>query len=120
MDFVATPAHPPPPPPSPLRRIPGPIQIDPSQRTIHGGYNDVSKGRHSSHGAIALRRSKNVDGQTFALSTEFWSSLQHPNILPLLGLHVSEGRTYAVSPWAENGTLSRYIQENPNVSRRSL
>ncbi|KAG8895775.1 hypothetical protein FRB99_000353 [Tulasnella sp. 403] len=114
--------------PPPPRYISGPIELDQGQVTIHGGYNDVSKGYHATLGTLVLRRSRqrfhnltsNNHSQAFAHMVELWLGLQHPNILPFLGLYVLDGDTYTVSPWAANGTVVRYIREHPGVCRRAL
>ncbi|KAG8887163.1 hypothetical protein FRB98_000419 [Tulasnella sp. 332] len=40
-----------------------------------------------------------------------WSSLAHPNTLPFLGLEEISNETYLVSPWMENGDLSKFCVE---------
>lgn len=41
-----------------------------------------------------------------------WLDLEHDNVLPLLGTTMNFGRFPAmVCPWAENGTLTSYLQD---------
>ncbi|CAE6473375.1 unnamed protein product [Rhizoctonia solani] len=52
-----------------------------------------------------------------------WLQLDHhPNILPLLGLAIFNGRLSMVSPWMSNGNLSAYLRkhENSNADRITL
>ena len=49
-----------------------------------------------------------------------WKHLQHPNILPLLGVTLAEQRFAMVSEWMENGNINEFTQENPNVNRTKL
>jgi len=46
--------------------------------------------------------------------------LQHPNILPLLGVTLAERRFAMVSEWMENGNINDFIQKNPTVNRTKL
>ncbi|KIJ27061.1 hypothetical protein M422DRAFT_138631, partial [Sphaerobolus stellatus SS14] len=51
---------------------------------------------------------------------QIWASLSHPNILPFLGYSNSLSQTSLcgipaiISPWMRNGTLSQYLEENPD------
>ena len=49
-----------------------------------------------------------------------WKHLQHPNILPLLGVTWNEHRFALVSEWMENGNVNEYIKRNPNANRAEL
>ncbi|KDQ10340.1 hypothetical protein BOTBODRAFT_115883, partial [Botryobasidium botryosum FD-172 SS1] len=44
-----------------------------------------------------------------------WERLDHPHILPLLGLYTHGLSTYMVSPWMDNGDALDYVQNNPQV-----
>lgn len=41
---------------------------------------------------------------------EVWSELDHTNVLPLIWTTEDHGRFSMVSPWAENGTLTSYLE----------
>ncbi|KAG8708317.1 hypothetical protein FRC11_006569, partial [Ceratobasidium sp. 423] len=43
-----------------------------------------------------------------------WLQLDHPNILPLLGLAIFNDGLSMVSPWMSNGNLSEYLRKNKN------
>ncbi|KDQ07564.1 hypothetical protein BOTBODRAFT_38648, partial [Botryobasidium botryosum FD-172 SS1] len=49
-----------------------------------------------------------------------WRKLQHPNILPLIGLCTLESVTYMVSPWMANGNAFDYVRNNPGADRLLL
>ena len=49
-----------------------------------------------------------------------WKSLQHPNILPLVGVMMSQTRFAMVSHWMLNGTINEFIKKNPGADRLEL
>ena len=49
-----------------------------------------------------------------------WKSLQHPNILPLVGVMMSENRFAMVSHWMANGNINEFIKQNPEADRLKL
>ncbi|KZT35160.1 kinase-like protein, partial [Sistotremastrum suecicum HHB10207 ss-3] len=56
---------------------------------------------------------------------KLWSSLHHCNILPFIGICFppitdSETSFSLVSPWMNNGTISEYVNKNPEVDRIAL
>ena len=54
---------------------------------------------------------------------KIWSSLSHPNILPLLGFSFdSTYGTYPafVSEWMSNGNARSYLKDNPDADILSL
>jgi serine/threonine protein kinase len=55
-----------------------------------------------------------------AREIEIWRSLQHANVLELLGVVVAEGTIFTISPWATNERLVRYVRRQPDVNRLSL
>ena len=58
--------------------------------------------------------------QKFCREVITWRYLQHPNILPLLGVALAESRFAMVLEWMEDGNINDFIQENPNVNRNEL
>ena len=58
--------------------------------------------------------------QKFCREAVAWGHLQHPNILPLLGVTSAEGRLAMVSEWMENGNINDFIQKNPKANRTKL
>lgn len=49
-----------------------------------------------------------------------WRSLDHPNVLPLLGVTMDETRFVMVSEWMENGNINQFLKKNPGVDRLDL
>ncbi|KAG6914633.1 hypothetical protein DXG01_016207 [Tephrocybe rancida] len=56
--------------------------------------------------------------KSFAKEAILWSQLSHPNVLPFYGLHIFRSQLSFVSPWAENGSIIEFLnQENVNPDR---
>ena len=49
-----------------------------------------------------------------------WSTLRHPNVLPLLGVTLSENRFVMISEWMDNGNVNEFLEKNPYVDRLEL
>lgn len=49
-----------------------------------------------------------------------WGTLHHPNVLPLLGVTMSENRFVMVSEWMENGNVNEFVKVHANVNRLRL
>ena len=49
-----------------------------------------------------------------------WKFLRHPNILPLLGVMVSENRFAMASDWMQNGNINEFIRAHPGANRLKL
>lgn len=49
-----------------------------------------------------------------------WHRLRHSNIAQLYGVAQSPNSIAMVSPWCNNGTLTRYLEMNPEVDRFAL
>ncbi|KAL4073743.1 kinase-like domain-containing protein [Scleroderma citrinum] len=83
---------------------------------------------------VALKRLKNKGQdrnrltkfiiQDFAHEAVLWRNVNHANCLPFYGifkdLQWNNGDLHLVSPWMEQGDLSAYLSENPNVDRLPL
>ena len=48
-----------------------------------------------------------------------WDMLRHPNVLPLIGVTMSEIRFVMVSEWMENGNVIQYLK-NVDADRVQL
>ena len=44
-------------------------------------------------------------------------SLQHPNVLPLLGATITETRFAMISEWMANGSINDFVKAHPGVDR---
>ena len=49
-----------------------------------------------------------------------WKSLEHPNVLSLMGVTMSEAQFAMVSDWMANGSISEFVGANPDVNRLEL
>ena len=49
-----------------------------------------------------------------------WKILRHPNVLPLIGVTMSETQFAMVSDWMGNGNLSEFVKAHPDVNRLEL
>ena len=54
--------------------------------------------------------------QNISRELGIWSSLDHPNVLLLLGYTMNGGATFAfICQWMENGTTREYLKEHPET-----
>jgi len=49
-----------------------------------------------------------------------WKHLRHPNILPLIGVTVSNQQFAMVSAWMENGNINVFVGKDQDVNRIEL
>ena len=49
-----------------------------------------------------------------------WKSLQHPNVLPLMGVTMTEVHFAMVSEWMADGNIREFIKAYPNEDRLGL
>lgn len=49
-----------------------------------------------------------------------WNALRHPNVLPLLGVTMTESRFVIVSEWMAKGNINEFVKANPNADRLGL
>ncbi|KAF9780739.1 kinase-like domain-containing protein, partial [Thelephora terrestris] len=49
-----------------------------------------------------------------------WKSLRHPNVLPLLGVVVTENKFAMVSEWMTNGNINQFVTARRDVNRFQL
>jgi len=49
-----------------------------------------------------------------------WRSLHHPNVVPLLGVTMTENRLVMVSEWMSNGNIREFTKAKINVDRLKL
>jgi len=89
----------------------------------HGGQCDVFQATSRRHGdiVVAVKRyrfhilQKKNPAKMIFRELRIWSSLDHPNVLPLLG-YVMRGEYPAlVSRWMANGSARSYMEKMPDV-----
>ncbi|KAJ7057704.1 kinase-like domain-containing protein [Mycena amicta] len=94
-----------------------------------GSFADVWKGtiRNETVSVKIMRVYLDNDVETLLreISQEglIWRQLAHPNLLPFFGayyLQGAHGRLCLVSPWMENGDISRYLKTNLSADKLSL
>ena len=49
-----------------------------------------------------------------------WNTLNHPNVLPLLGVTMDDQQFVMVSEWMENGNINEFIKAHWDVDRFEL
>ena len=49
-----------------------------------------------------------------------WKTLQHPNILPLIGVTMSGTQFAMASEWMTNGNIIEFLKANPDANRFQL
>ena len=49
-----------------------------------------------------------------------WKTLRHPNVLPLIGVTMSETQFAMVSEWMDNGNLTDFVKAHPDGDRLGL
>jgi hypothetical protein len=49
-----------------------------------------------------------------------WKSLRHPNVLPLVGVTMSDTRFAMISNWMVNGNINDFVGAHPDVDRLEL
>ena len=61
-----------------------------------------------------------IIAQRFCKVVVLWKSLRHPNVLPLLGVTVSDGTLAMVSELMTNGNIIEFVKAHRNVNRFEL
>ncbi|KAG8898855.1 hypothetical protein FRB99_007095 [Tulasnella sp. 403] len=105
---------------APALAIKEPIHIPTLAPSEFGGFADLLRGTHPSHGEVALkclRRLTTKERELFFLEAGIWHTLSHQNILKFLGTYSLRGEMYMVSPWQEHGCLATYLREHPDTDR---
>ena len=49
-----------------------------------------------------------------------WKALHHPNVLPLLGVIMTETEFSMVSEWMSNGNINQFVAAHPDAKRFEL
>jgi hypothetical protein len=49
-----------------------------------------------------------------------WKTLRHPNILPLVGVIMSETQFAMISDWMVHGNINDFVKAHPDANRLEL
>ena len=49
-----------------------------------------------------------------------WRTLRHPNVLPLIGVMMTESQFAIVSDWMGNGNINQFVKANPDADKLGL
>ena len=49
-----------------------------------------------------------------------WKTLQHPNVLSLIGVTMTETQFAMISEWMVNGNINDFVRTHPNEDRFKL
>jgi len=91
-----------------------------------GGFADVWLGRYRGKDVAikALRiyeeNSIRVIYERFCNEAIQWKQMDHPNVVPFLGMDTSLFPLCMVSPWMSNGNITTYLKNNENADRLLL
>ncbi|KAJ7258839.1 hypothetical protein C8J57DRAFT_1073387, partial [Mycena rebaudengoi] len=89
------------------------LQLGGPHQVATGSFGDVWKG-------LIRGETPHIHRETFLI----WRQLSHPNLLPFFGLYHLEdtkSRLCLISPWMENGDITRYLKRNSvGVNRLTL
>ncbi|KAF9791125.1 kinase-like domain-containing protein [Thelephora terrestris] len=104
-----------------------PICYDRTSDVLYsGGYADVWKGKHCGQDVAVkvIRTFSNSDfGKVigrFCKEAITWKTLRHPNVLPLIGVTMTEVKFAMISDWMANGNLNEFVEANPDADRLKL
>ncbi|KAG8724957.1 hypothetical protein FRC09_011546 [Ceratobasidium sp. 395] len=100
-----------------------------SQPVAGGGFADVHQGRLQDGRKVAIKRPRlfvqnDQDGRDmikFAAREMYSASkLIHPNVIRVTGLVLFRDSLAIISPWMENGVVTKYLASNPKADRCKL
>ncbi|KAG9092747.1 hypothetical protein FS749_015472 [Ceratobasidium sp. UAMH 11750] len=108
-------------------------KLDISECSSHavagGGFADVFQGRLQDGRRVAIKHPRlfvqnDQDGHEMIklAAREMYSAskLIHPNVIRVTGLVLFRGTLAIISPWMENGVVTRYLVNNPKADRCKL
>ena len=49
-----------------------------------------------------------------------WRTLRHPNVLPLIGVMMSEAQFAMISDWMVNGNVNEFVKARPDANPLKL
>ncbi|KAG6917230.1 hypothetical protein DXG01_003344 [Tephrocybe rancida] len=104
---------------------PGSISLTSEHAIGSGGFGDIYKATLKGEAVClkVLRANQTMLqglAKSFAREAILWSQLSHPSVLPFYGLHIFRSQLSFVSPWAENGSVADYLNQQSNGADRIL
>lgn len=58
--------------------------------------------------------------QRFCKEVVTWKYLQHPNVLPLIGVIMNKFHFAMVSEWMKSGNINEFLKTHPGADRLGL
>ena len=58
--------------------------------------------------------------QWFCKEVLTWKSLRHPNVLPLMGVMMTDNQLVMVSEWMKNGNINQFVKACVDADRLKL
>ncbi|KAG6824877.1 hypothetical protein H0H92_005558 [Tricholoma furcatifolium] len=90
-----------------------------------GGFADIFKG-HLQGQAVCMKvirvyqNTMNDILKQISKEALLWGQLSHSNILTIYGVYRFQNQICIVSPWMENGDITKYLKLNPDAPRLRL
>ncbi|KDQ08669.1 hypothetical protein BOTBODRAFT_165600 [Botryobasidium botryosum FD-172 SS1] len=85
-----------------------------------GGFGDCYLGTFAGRSVVSKRLRFHYERERYMRVPSIWKKLNHPNIIPFLGLPSIDGLPHLMSPLMPNGGADDYVRKNPNVNRVQL
>ncbi|KDQ17861.1 hypothetical protein BOTBODRAFT_541919 [Botryobasidium botryosum FD-172 SS1] len=86
-----------------------------------GGFGDCYVGMFFGRPIVSKRLRFHYEPEKYMRhvlqEASIWGRLNHPNILPFLGLPSIDGLPHLMSPLMQNGAADEFVKRNPNVNR---
>jgi len=108
-------------------RLQVPLCYDPSEPPhCRGGFAEVWKGKNLGQEVAAkVLKVYGTDDfdlvrKSFCREVMVWRALNHPNVLPLLGVTMEKHLFVMVSEWMDNGSIVGFLQKNADADRLEL
>lgn len=87
-----------------------------------GGFGDIRQGTYNGQEVClktirAYQNQKDKIAKMLARELVLWAQLRHQNLVPFYGLCGADRNLLFVSAWASNGTVNKFLEENPKADR---
>ncbi|KDQ08547.1 hypothetical protein BOTBODRAFT_97087, partial [Botryobasidium botryosum FD-172 SS1] len=89
-----------------------------------GGFGDCYLGEFLGRSVVSKRLRFHYERERYMkhllYEASIWRRLNHPNIVPFLGLPSIDGLPHLMSPFMKNSTADDFVKKNPDVNRVQL